>query len=223
MAVDVVLVDFGNTLVEETWMRRDCDRFPSWTQDYLAVVEERRADWNIGKVRTSEVADRLAERLAAPTEEVWAYMTELCRSLQFFPGIGRAVMNRKLRGGCQALVTVNPDLIEMVTVEYDLLDIFNCVVASWDSGTDDKVRLCRIALGRLPIQCPPSRALLIDNIEDNVAGWMAAGGHGYVFTDDDTFVTNVSQARVPGFRPADVRSPSIGRPSSTVPRTWPAR
>lgn len=201
----VALIDFGNTLADETFMRRDSAAFPSWTAEYLSVVSEVRGSWDIGQVRYPEVAAAVALRLGAATEDVVAHMVELCRSIDLFPGINAAVAARRARGGIQALVTVNPDLFAEVCSHYGLVSRFDAIVTSWEAGTDNKVALCQRALEILGVD-NPGQAVLIDNLSENVDRWMDAGGIGYVFDGDQSFVTDVRANRVPGFIPADAAS-----------------
>jgi FMN phosphatase YigB (HAD superfamily) len=139
-------------------------------------------------------------------------MLELCRSLTFYPAINQALRRRRARGGRQALVTVNPDLFDHVARIHALHDGFDVVVASWEHGTDDKTGLCHRAL-ELIGDVEPDRTILIDNLPGHVDAWRRAGGHGYVFRDDTTFVDDVLRQRVPGFLATDV--------ASTTPRPAP--
>ena len=78
----------------------------------------------------------------------------------------------------QAIVTVNPDLFtRFVVPNYALDTVFDTIVTSWQEGTEDKARLCEIALERLG-GSDPAEALLIDNIEANVDAWRATRRSG---------------------------------------------
>jgi FMN phosphatase YigB (HAD superfamily) len=199
----VALVDFGNTLADETWMRRDDERFPSWTDAYLAVVDQQRGAWDIGQTASIELAGLIGERLGHSAESIHAHMLGLCRMIRFYPMINSALERRHRRGGVQALVTVNPDLFAEVTKHYDLAAVFDLIITSWEEGTSDKVELCRRAMERLGAG-DPANGVLIDNLESNVAGWVEQGGAGYVFVGDDVFQRDVVAGVVPGFVPADV-------------------
>lgn len=200
--VSVALVDFGNTLVDETFLRQDGDRFPTWTADLLAVLDEAGDGWDTGLVSTAELAGRIAARLGAGADEVHDHMLELCWSMTFFPAINAAVRRRRDRGGRQALVTVNPDLFADIAAHFALHDAFDLVVTSAEEGTVDKIELCQRALERLG-GVPAADSVLVDNIAPHVDGWVAAGGHGYLFHDDTTFASDVAAGRVPGFLPDD--------------------
>ena len=90
MAV-VALVDFGNTLVDETFMWRDQDDFPDWTRHYGPVVAELASDWDRGVVRTADLIARVADEMGRPIPDVERYVDELCRSGTFYPGINRTL------------------------------------------------------------------------------------------------------------------------------------
>jgi FMN phosphatase YigB (HAD superfamily) len=201
--VTLVLVDFGNTLAEETFMRCDSEAFPHWTSVWMDVMTEARVDWDTGRMSAGELAARLASEFGCTSEAVRAYMSELCRQLVFYPAINVAVRSRRARGGRQVLVTVNPDLFDEVVAHYSLAQHFDAVVTSAASGTDDKVELCHEALRRMGVE-NPADTVLIDNMPFNVEGWAAAGGMGYPFTSDDAFARDVRSGRVPGFHPSDL-------------------
>lgn len=201
--VTIALIDFGNTLADEGWMRRQSELFPGWTAAYLAVVDEVRRDWDVGAVTSGELAARIGRRLGATTEETHAYMRLLCHDLHFYPRINAALRRRRARGGRQALVTVNPDLFEEVARHYALFDAFDAVVTSWAYGTDDKVELCWRALTSMGVD-DPSETVLLDNVEDNVTGWTGVGGQGYLFRSDEAFAADVGRGRVTGFVPEDL-------------------
>ena len=79
----------------------------------------------------------------------------------------------------QALVTVNPDLfVERIVPAYGLRAVFDAVVVSSIEGTDDKVRLCEIALQRVGYEGGRQSTLLIDNRVDLVEAWERVGGRG---------------------------------------------
>jgi FMN phosphatase YigB (HAD superfamily) len=199
----IALVDFGNTLADQSFFRRDGERFPTWTAHYGPVVDELRTDWDTGRVSSRQLAERIAARLGVHADDVHGYMHELCTSLRFHPAITAAVRRRHARGGRQALVTVNPDMFAVVADHYALHDHFDAVVTSWEHGVDDKVQLCRRALDLLGASSPAD-GLLIDDLAPNVAAWVAEGGTGYRYRDDPTFVADVLAGRLPAFRPDDL-------------------
>jgi FMN phosphatase YigB (HAD superfamily) len=197
-----LVVDFGDTLVDETFMWRDDGRFPDWTAHYGPVVRRHARSWDLGTISTTQVAQEVARSLGSPVAEVEDHIEDLCRSISFHPRINAALDRRRARSGRQALVTVNPDLFHRIVELHDLSSRFDVIVTSADVGTDDKKEMCRIACERL--QAELDTTALIDDIEANVEAWVAAGGKGYVFRTDDRFASDVSVGRVPGFEPGDV-------------------
>jgi FMN phosphatase YigB (HAD superfamily) len=160
-------------------------------------------NWDTGRLSSEGAANLLAAELGCSAQEVRAYMLQLCRRIDFYPAINAAVRRRRARGGCQALVTVNPDLFEEVVTHYSLTDSFDAVIISSAQGTDDKVELCWRTLELLEVG-DPSDTVLIDNLQVNVDGWVAAGGNGYLFVNDDGFAADVARGRVPGFESRDL-------------------
>ena len=221
LPVTVALVDFGNTLADEGWMRRNSERFPGWTAAYLAEVEELRRDWDVGIVSSGELAARIGLRIGCTPEDAHTYMRLLCHGLDFYPRINAALRRRRARGGRQALVTVNPDLFGEVADHYGLPDSFDAIITSWACRTDDKVALCWHALESMGLD-DPRESVLVDNVESNVAGWVAVGGQGYHFSSDEAFVTDVTSGRVPGFGAEDLGT--TGRSdATTTPGAEPGR
>lgn len=207
----LALIDFGNTLADETFMRRDSERFPTWTSTWLATMAKTRSEWDTGRLSTEDLAVLIAPELGCAVEAVREYMRDLCRRIDFYVEINEAVRKRRARGGRQALVTVNPDLFDDVVAHYSLLDSFDAVVTSSSEGTDDKVTLCWRALRILGVEAA-SDTVLIDNLQTNVDAWVTAGGKGYLFVDDRRFAEDVALGNVPGFEAGDLGNR----------RTWPS-
>jgi FMN phosphatase YigB (HAD superfamily) len=199
----LALIDFGNTLAEETFMRRDSESFPTWTSTWLRTMTKTRLDWDTGRLSTDELADVIAAEVGCRAEAVRGYMSQLCRRVDFYPTINAALRRRRARGGRQALVTVNPDLFEEVVSHYSLLDSFDAVITSSSQGTHDKVELCWRALELMGVD-DPSDTVLIDNLQVNIDGWVTAGGKGYLFVEDDGFADDVARGKVPGFEARDL-------------------
>jgi FMN phosphatase YigB (HAD superfamily) len=207
----IALVDFGNTLADQTFFRRNCEKFPTWTRHYVPLVNQLRPDWDTGRISSGQLAERIASQLAVDAGEVHAYMRELCTTVNFYPAINRAVRRRRARGGRQALVTVNPDIFSEVAAHYALHDHFDAIVTSWEHGVPDKAELCRRALNALG-SASPADSVLIDDLETNVQAWVTEGGRGYLFRDDETFAKDVIAGRLPAFTAADLRSAGPERP-----------
>jgi hypothetical protein len=52
---DVLLWEFGDTLVDERWMRQCPADCPGWEEASVAVMAELADAWNVGAVRSPEV------------------------------------------------------------------------------------------------------------------------------------------------------------------------
>jgi hypothetical protein len=123
-------------------------------------------------------------------------MSDLSRQLEFFPSIMSVVAARRRRRERQALVTVNPDLFDVVETHYQLAGLFDTIVVSGRCGTANKMQLCDIALERLGAQVS-DRVMLIDNLDEHVRAFATRGGRGYLFTNDETFAADVRRGMLP--------------------------
>jgi FMN phosphatase YigB (HAD superfamily) len=180
--VDVLLWDFGDTLVDERWMRRSPAGCPEWEAAWAGVMAELAGRWDVGAIDMGAVFDAMAVRCGMPREDVHAHARWCCEHVDVREHAWRLASERRRP---QALVTVNPDLFtELVVPQLGLRDVFDVVVASHQVGSDDKNELCAIALDRLGFDGPRSSALLVDNRLDLIDAWRAVGGAGYLVGDD---------------------------------------
>jgi FMN phosphatase YigB (HAD superfamily) len=198
----VALVDFGNTMADERFMWQNSDRFPTWTRDYGEVVGRFADGWNCGRVGTDVIVDEVSRKLRVRPALVQDHIDELLRGVRFYPAVNNALARRRARGERQAIVTVNPDLFANIAALYRLDERFDAIVTSAEIGSDDKVRICRVACARLRVD--PADTVLLDNIGEHVSGWRAVGGAAYLFKDDALFTADVRGKLVPGFEPTDV-------------------
>jgi phosphoglycolate phosphatase-like HAD superfamily hydrolase len=165
--------------------------FPNWTDAYRALgAGDRGSQWNRGELTFEEVASRLATDVGIGFEDTCAHMQRCCSEIRFFEHAWATARSHSMP---QAIVTVNPDLFtRFVVPNYELDTAFDTIVTSWQEGTEDKSRLCEIALERLGGR-DPEEALLIDNIEANVVAWRTRGGQAYLFVGDDEFAADVAR------------------------------
>jgi FMN phosphatase YigB (HAD superfamily) len=178
----VLLWDFGDTLVDERWMRRPPPECPTWDAVWVDVMADHADNWNIGRIGADEVFDALADPSGMTAEAVRSHARHCCESVVFNETAWRVASERRLP---QALVTVNPDLFaDFVVPAYGLDDVFDVIVMSFAEQTDHKPALCNIALDRLGFTGRRSDTLLIDNRLDLVEAWKELGGAGYWFRDD---------------------------------------
>lgn len=187
--VGYLLWDFGDTLVDERWMWPCPAGFPNWTDSYRALGAGLLGSrWNRGALSFEEFATRLAADVGIAFDDACAHMQACCNAIQFFEHAWATARSHAMP---QAIVTVNPDLFtRFVAPNYALDTVFDTIVTSWQERTEDKARLCEIALDRLG-GSNPAEALLIDNIEANVASWRAHGGQAYLFRSDLEFGRDV--------------------------------
>ena len=181
----VLLWDFGDTLVDERWMRRPPEGCPRWGTAWSEVMDSHADRWDLGAVRWAEVTGALAERTGMSAAAVAAHARRCCQELSFNDAAWRVATEHRFP---QAIVTVNPDLFsDQVVPAHDLSAVFGVIVASWTEGTADKPLLCDIALARLGFEGARSEALLIDNRAELVDAWRDRGGAGYWFRGDGQF------------------------------------
>jgi FMN phosphatase YigB (HAD superfamily) len=181
----VLLWDFGDTLVDERWMRRPPHECPTWEAVWTDVMAGHADDWNTGGIGADEIFSALADRGGMTAAAVRAHARHCCETITFNETAWRVALERQQP---QGLVTVNPDLFaDFVIPAYALDDVFDVIVMSYAERTVDKPALCDIALERLGYTGPRSDALLIDNRLDLVEAWQHLGGAGYWFSDDHQF------------------------------------
>jgi hypothetical protein len=187
---DVLLWDFGDTLVNERWMCRCPEGRPGWEDAWFEVMAELADDWNVGAARSPEIFAALADRTGMTLQDVEAHARDCCQRIVFNTSAWRVARERRLP---QALVTVNPDLFaDYVVPGYALDEVFDVIVVSCAESTADKSALCRVALDRLGFRGDCSSALLIDNRRDLVDAWQNVGGAGYWFESDARFARDVA-------------------------------
>ena len=181
----MLLWDFGDTLVDERWMRQVPVEFPDWSTIWNEVMDSCADDWNIGRATERDVFAEMSKRTGLSIDFVERHAEACCRSITFHPFTWRVATERRRP---QALVTVNPDLfVERVTRRYGLCDHFDTVVVSCIEGTANKTTLCELALDRLGFGGARSDALLIDNRRDVAETWQHSGGSAYVYGGDEAF------------------------------------
>ncbi len=189
MPIEVLLWDFGDTLVDEQWMRRPPGEFPNWADAWNEVMETFAADWDAGSATEQDVFAEMSRKTGLTPGFVEEHADACCRAITFHPVAWRTACDRHRP---QALVTVNCDLfVERVAGRYRLADHFDTVVVSCLEGTTDKTALCDLALERLGFRRERARALLIDNRQDLAEDWERSGGSALQYRGDDTFTADL--------------------------------
>ena len=186
MALKCVLWDFGDTLVDERFMRQSPPTVPQWGAAWAEVVSGNTAEaWDRGDVDRRQIVAAVAKRLSLSEEETLAHVRWCCSRIRFFELPWQVARRNTLPA---ALVTANPDLFsDLIVPQYRLDAVFRVIVASWQERTLDKGAMCRTALQRLGGGLEPAEALLIDNRPHNIDAWIAEGGTGYLYRGEDAF------------------------------------
>ncbi len=193
----VLLVDFGNTLVDETFLWRGDEQFPDWVEHWSAVMASLGPAWDRGQATTGQVLAEMARRTASTPERVQSHFDRLCGDIRRYGAITGALGQRRAAGGRQALVTVNPDCFGAIAERCGVLPLFDLVVTSAELGTSDKAAMCEAACDRFGVSV--EKTALVDNLEANVDSWRARGGCGYRFVDDLQFARDLTDGLIPGF------------------------
>jgi hypothetical protein len=107
MTAAVLLWDFGDTLVDERWIRQAPAAYPDWSNAWADVMDTYGDDFDLGRVSERDVLLAMSARTGLSFEVVERHADACCRTIKFHPFIWRVVTERRLP---QALVTVNPDL-----------------------------------------------------------------------------------------------------------------
>ena len=92
MSVSVLLWDFGDTLVDERWMRRAPARSATWERSWGEVMADLADDWNVGAVTSAIVFQALASRTGMSAEDVEGRPRLL--SADRVPSLGMAVRTK---------------------------------------------------------------------------------------------------------------------------------
>src|SRR5260370_37299733 len=83
MMPELLLWDFGDTLVDERWMRRCPEAWPGWEDAWAAVMAESADDWNVGAVRAQEIFAALSRRTGMTLQDVEAHARDCCQRIVF--------------------------------------------------------------------------------------------------------------------------------------------
>ena len=187
--IDVVLWDFGDTLVDERWCWPCPPGVPGWTDAWRAFgATELCARWGRGEASMGDVAAHLADEAGMSGPEVVTHLERRFRDLTFHRRTWKIARAREHR---QAIVTVNPVEFRDIVATYDLDRVFDVIVNSGEEHTDDKADLCDRALARVGVN-ERARSLLVDNIESNVVSWRSRGGLAYWYRGDHAFADDLT-------------------------------
>lgn len=96
MAAAVLLWDFGDTLVDERWMRTPPVGCPTREAAWLEVMAHSAYRWNPGAVTSTKIFDALSVRTGMAREQVEAHACRCCEQLVFNETAWRVAKERWL-------------------------------------------------------------------------------------------------------------------------------
>ncbi len=183
---DLVCWDFGDTLVDEQFMRvapADC---PEWTDVYASVVDDHRAQidaWDLGVGSVRGLVPLLAPHLNMSRPAISRHLiANLCR-IEWFPEAKRVI--DALDGQVlQAIVTVNPHEFWAMAVATGIDRLVDCIVTSADVASLSKVVMAEAARETLGLETGIATTLLIDNKQHNIDDFVSAGGNAQLYERD---------------------------------------
>ena len=190
MSIEIILWDFGDTLVDQRWMLKELPGFSGWPKLFRDEIWEGELgnQWSRGNINGLQVARQLATSLSAGAELAMQHMPQCSRNIDFFPVLHQFSLAQEMP---QAIVTVNPDIFtDVIVPHYELTKLFDPIVASWQERELNKADLCDITLERLSIK--QSSALLIDNMKVNTDEWVERGGKGYWYRGESSFINDIT-------------------------------
>lgn len=208
--IDLICWDFGDTLVDERWMRAPHPTYADWADHYDEVIAADPAwvqAWEEGRAGVVELVERLHRRTRLPASDIDDHIAAACRGVRWFPAARGAL--DELRGEVlQACTTVNPDVFTTYVVPaLELATLFDVVVTSWETGIMDKSAMARHARQQLALGDDLATTLLVDNKAANVDEFRRAGGVAYLYRGDAAFADDF-HAGLPGLVAVAGASPS---------------
>jgi FMN phosphatase YigB (HAD superfamily) len=178
VGVDLVCWDFGDTLVDERFMRLAPDGVSDWGRVYDEVLAERPrwvAELDLGRASLNDLIEPLAERLGLTRAAVAAHLRAVWHRIEWFDD-ARAAVERLDGVVDQAVVTVNPHEFAGIASACGLDRLIPTLVTSAELATTSKVALAERARQLLGLHPGLTTTILVDNRVDNVAEFAGAGG-----------------------------------------------
>lgn len=190
---DLVCWDFGDTLVDQNFMRQPCG-IPGWTDAYdrVRARTDQGERWDVAQSTLRELAVLVADELRIPRAVAWRKLAlNMTRGIRWFPESAALLeqLGDQDRPYLQAIVTVNPHEFWAMATETGLLDRVDCIVTSAEVHSLSKVDMANEARTMLDLDPGLRTTLLVDNMAHNIDDFVAAGGRGWhfdreSFTDD---------------------------------------
>lgn len=184
-AGDLICWDFGDTLVDQNFMRVAPPDIPEWTAAYERV--RARTDqgdrWDVAESTMRELAILVADELGISRARAWRQLAINLTTIDWFPEV-RSLVEALDGKFMQAIVTVNPHEFWAMAVACDMHTMFDCIVTSADVTSLSKVVMANEARAMLGLETGLSTTLLIDNKAHNTDEFTAAGGQSWHFVRD---------------------------------------
>ena len=181
--IDLVCWDFGDTLVDEQFMRIPPAGVSEWTAVYNAVLAER-PEWvaqlDLGDVALHDLIGPLAERLPMSRLQIAAHLRAVWHQIEWFED-SRAMVERLDRVVAQAIVTVNPHEFHAIAMGCGLDTLVPTMVTSAETKTLSKVPMAERARELLGLAPGLTTTVLVDNKAHNVDEFITTGGHGILY------------------------------------------
>ena len=187
MGVDLVCWDFGDTLVDERFMRIAPIGVPDWGRVLDEVLAER-VDWvdrwNLGCGSLNDLIVPLAERLPMTPVQVASHLRSVWNEIDWFDEAA-AWVDELTNRVAQAVVTVNPHEFSGIARACGLDARIPVIVTSAELGTRSKVRMAERVRELLALPPGVDTTLLIDNNSENVDEFIEAGGRAIHYRSND--------------------------------------
>ena len=184
--IDLVCWDFGDTLVDETFMQYAPQGVPEWPEAYRSAFK---ADLdfedrlNLGEASLHDLIEPLAELVPMSRPAIARHLRSVFNRIEWLPGMRELVT--ELNGTVlQAIVTVNPHEFAPMAVACGLDPLVDVIVTSADAVSLSKPVMARRARYLLGLSPGLSTTLLIDNKEFNADEFMGEGGMAIHYTPD---------------------------------------
>jgi hypothetical protein len=94
VSVSLLLWDFGDTLVDEHWMRRAPRPCSTWGRSWVEVTTDLADAWNAGAVTSAQVFEAMADRTGMSVQGVELHARDCCQQIVFHTAAWRYARQR---------------------------------------------------------------------------------------------------------------------------------
>ena len=184
--IDLVCWDFGDTLVDETFMQCPPEGVPEWAEAYrtaFAADPDFVDQLNLGEASLTDLIVPLADLVPMSRAAIARHLRSVFDRIEWLPGMRELVSD--LNGHVlQAVVTVNPHEFGAMALACGLDPLVDVIVTSADTVSLSKPVMARRARHLLGLSSDLSTTLLVDNNEFNVEEFWGEGGLGIHFSPE---------------------------------------